>query len=59
MKWALIIYFFIGGPGGGLTETDRTFYDTKQQCIEHRDFINDLPKPGTLMARCKRIDSIS
>ena len=59
MKWILIIYFFTGGPNGGWTETDRTFYHTKQQCIEYRDFFNDLPKPGTLMARCKRADSVS
>jgi hypothetical protein len=59
MKWVLIIYFFISGPNGGWTETDRTFYQTKQQCIEYKDFFNDLPKPGTLMARCKRADSVS
>ena len=58
MKWMLIIYFFVAGPGGGWTETDRTFYHTKEQCIEYRDFFNALPKPGTLMAKCKRADSI-
>ena len=58
MKWVLIIYFFIGGPNGGWTETNRTFYDTKQQCIEYKDFFNNLPKPGTLMARCERADSV-
>ena len=59
MKWALIIYFFIAGPGGGWHESERTYFKTKKECIEHRDFFNTLPKPGTLMARCKRTDSVS
>ena len=59
MKWALIIYFFIAGPGGGWHEGERTFYKTKQECIETMDFFNNMPKPGTLMARCKRADPIS
>ena len=59
MKWILIIYAFTVGPSGGWLEADRTFYETKQQCIEYRDFFNALPKPGTLMARCKRADSVS
>ena len=59
MKWVLIIYLFITGPNGGWTEVDKTYYENKQQCIEYRDFFNAMPKPGTLMARCKRADSIS
>ena len=59
MKWVLIIYLFIAGPNGGWTEVDKTYYENKQQCIEYRDFFNTMPKPGTLMARCKRADSIS
>ena len=58
MKWALIIYFFTTGPYGGWVEVNKTFYETKQQCIEYRDFFNTLPKPGTLMARCERSDSV-
>jgi len=58
MKWALIIYFFTAGPYGGWIEVDKTFYETKQQCIEYMDFFNTLPKPGTLIARCKRSDSV-
>ena len=57
--WLLIIYIFTVGPNGGWTEVDRTLYYTKQQCIEYRDFFNALPKPGTLMARCKRVNSVS
>ena len=59
MKWALIIYFFIAGPGGGWKESERTVYETKQECVEYRDFFNNMPKPGTLTARCKRADSVS
>jgi hypothetical protein len=59
MKWALIIYFFIAGPNGGWFESERTIYETKEICIEYRDFFNSMPKPGTLMARCKRADSVS
>ena len=59
MKWVLIIYFFTAGPSGGWVEVDRTLYYTKQQCIESRDYFNAIPMPGTLMARCKRTDSIS
>ena len=25
----------------------------------YRDFFNEMPKPGTLMARCKRADTVS
>ena len=56
MKWVLIIYFFIGGPDGGWKEGEQTFYETKQECIEYRDFFNNMPKPGTLMAKCKMAD---
>ncbi len=59
MEWVLIIYFFIAGPGGGWHESERLTYQTKQECIEYRDFFNEMPKPGTLMARCKRADSVS
>ena len=59
MEWALIIYFFIAGPGGGWHDSERLTYQTKQECIEYRDFFNEMPKPGTLMARCKRADSVS
>ena len=59
MKWALIIYFFIAGPGGGWKESERTVYETKQECVEYRDFFNNMPKPGKLTARCKRADSVS
>ena len=58
MKWVLIIYFFIAGPDGGWYEGQRTYYENKQQCIEYGDFFNNMPKPGTLMARCERADSI-
>ena len=59
MEWILIVYFFIAGPGGGWHESERLTYQTKQECIEYRDFFNEMPKPGTLMARCKRADSVS
>ncbi len=59
MKWLLIIYFFIGGPDGGWFESERTVYETKEICIEYRDFFNSMPKPGTLLARCERAGSIS
>ncbi len=59
MKWILIIYFFTAGPGGGWYESEKIIYPTKQECIEYRDFFNEMPKPGTLMARCKRADSVS
>ena len=59
MHWILIIYYFIAGPGGGWLESERIIYPTKQECIEHRDFFNEMPKPGTLMARCKRADTVS
>ena len=59
MHCVLIIYFFIGGPGGGWHESERTYFKTKEECIEHRDFFNEMPKPGTLMARCKRADTVS
>ena len=58
MHWILIIYYFIAGPGGGWHESERIIYPTKQECIEYRDFFNEMPKPGTLMAKCKRADSI-
>ena len=51
MHWILIIYYFIAGPGGGWHESERIIYPTKQECIEYRDFFNEMPKPGTLMAR--------
>jgi len=57
VKWALIIYFFIAGPGGGWYESERTFYETKQECIETMVFFNNMPKPGTLTARCKRVET--
>ena len=57
-EWLLIIYFFTVGPSGGWTEVDRTLYYTKQQCIEYRDFFNSMPKPGTLLARCERANSV-
>jgi hypothetical protein len=56
MKWALIIYFFTAGPDGGWHEGERTFYQTKEICVEYRDFFNNMPKPGTLMAKCKMAD---
>ena len=59
MEWILIVYFFIAGPGGGWYESERIIYPTKQECIEYRDFFNEMPKPGTLMARCKRADTVS
>ncbi len=59
MKWVLIIYFFIAGPNGGWHESERTVYETNEICIEYKDFFNSMPKPGTLMARCKRVDSVS
>lgn len=59
MHWILIIYYFIAGPGGGWYESERIIYPTKQECIEYRDFFNEMPKPGTLMARCKRADTVS
>ena len=59
MHWILIIYYFIAGPGGGWHESERIIYPTKQECIEDRDFFNEMPKPGTLMARCKRADTVS
>ena len=59
MKWILIIYFFTTGPYGGWKEVDRVFYETKHQCIEYQNFFNAIPKPGTLMARCKRAGSVS
>ena len=58
MHWILIIYYFIAGPGGW-HESERIIYPTKQECIEYRDFFNEMPKPGTLMARCKRADTVS
>ena len=59
MHWILIIYYFIAGPGGGWHESERIINPTKQECIEYRDFFNEMPKPGTLMAKCKRADSVS
>ena len=59
MHWILIIYYFIAGPGCGWHESERIIYPTKQECIEYRDFFNEMPKPGTLMARCKRADTVS
>ena len=59
MHWILIIYYFIAGPGGGWHESERIIYPTKQECIEYRDFFNEMPKPGTLMARCKRAATVS
>ena len=59
MHLILIIYYFIAGPGGGWHESERIIYPTKQECIEYRDFFNEMPKPGTLMARCKRADTVS
>jgi hypothetical protein len=58
MKWVLIIYFFIAGPGGGWQESKRTLYATKEVCIETMDFFNNMPKPGTLLARCERADFV-
>lgn len=57
MKWVLIIYFFIAGPGGGWYEGEQTFYETKQECIEYRDWFNEMPKPGTLMAKCRLVEA--
>ena len=59
MQWVLIIYFFIGGPGGGWFESQRIVYETEEICIEYRDVFNSMPKPGTLMARCERDDPAS
>ena len=57
MKWVLIIYFFIAGPGGGWHESERLTYQTKQECVEYRDFFNEMPKPGTLMAKCRLVEA--
>ena len=59
MKWALIIYLFTAGPDGGWIKVDKTYYETKQECIEYRDFFNNLPKPGVLMARCDPTDKLN
>ena len=53
MKWALVILYFVAGPGGGWHEVDKTFYKTEQECVEEMTFFNELPKPGVYMARCK------
>ena len=41
MKWVLIIYFFVAGPGGGWVEVDREYFLNKQQCmVEHLSLIH-------------------
>mgnify|MGYP001042999654 FL=1 len=52
MKWALIILYFIGGPDGGWYESERKFFQTEKECIEHMEFFNNMPKPGVMMSRC-------
>ena len=56
MKWALIILFFVAGPEGGWYESERRFFDTKQECIEHMEFFNAMPKPGVMTARCHDVN---
>jgi|TARA_B100001093_G_C26804075_1_gene1004715 hypothetical protein len=52
MKWALVLLYFIAGPEGGWFESERKFYDTKEQCVEQMEFFNAMPKPGVMTARC-------
>ena len=58
MKWVMIIYFFTYGPGGSWQPVEKQYwlhFETKSECIENQKFFNALPKPGSLMARCKEL----
>ena len=52
MKWALVFLYFVAGPEGGWFESERKFFQTEKQCIEHMEFFNNMPKPGVMMSRC-------
>ena len=40
MKWVLIIYFFVAGPGGGWVEVDREYYINKHKEKQHVSNLN-------------------
>ena len=55
MKWALVFLYFVAGPEGGWYESERKFFSNEKECIEHMEFFNNMPKPGTMTSR--RINS--
>ena len=52
MKWALVFLYFVAGPEGCWFESERKFFNTEKECIEHMEFFNSMPKPGTMTSRC-------
>ena len=52
MKWALVFLYFVAGPEGGWFESERKFFNTEKECIEHMEFFNSMPKPVTMTSRC-------
>ena len=58
MKWMLIIYFFVTGPGGGWREVDREYYINKQHCMaeQHNWSQTIYVQQAGYMTRCKEID---
>ena len=47
--------YFVAGPGGGWHESERQFFDSKKECVEHMEFFNTMPKPGVMMSRCREV----
>ena len=58
MKWVLIIYFFVAGPGGGWIEVDREYFLNKQQCmIEHDNWKQTIyVQQGGYTTKCRETD---
>lgn len=63
MKWFLVVYFLVGNtwyPGDVVAPDGWSSieYDTQQECVEKRDYMNDgflgTEAEGNMIGRCQK-----